>query len=118
MVGFVMRFTESALMSLVVRKPNSTPVMAEDVGWWVFMAAAAVLVRLLFEQVARNGLQYRQQRRDAGGEEKVRPGFSPACMPRRLGGGSVDFASPPQTTFIATTSRTLLFVAIYCQHTT
>jgi len=51
-----MRFTESDLMSFVVKKPNSTPLMAEEVGWWVFMAAPACLLRLLSEEVARKGV--------------------------------------------------------------
>lgn len=32
-VGFVMRFTESDLMSLAARKPNSTAWTADEVGW-------------------------------------------------------------------------------------
>jgi hypothetical protein len=56
-VGFVMRLTESDLMSFVVKKPNSTPLMAEEVGWWVFIMATACLLRLLSEKVARNGVQ-------------------------------------------------------------
>ena len=40
-VGLVMRLTESARTSWAERKPNSTPSMADDVGWDVFMVARA-----------------------------------------------------------------------------
>ena len=45
-VGFVMRFTESERMSFAARKPNSTPWMADEVGWWVFMLAGTCLALL------------------------------------------------------------------------
>lgn len=40
-VGLVMRLTERALTSCAERKPNSTPWMAEEMGWEVFMVAPA-----------------------------------------------------------------------------
>ena len=41
-VGFVIRFTERALISSEERKPNSTPEMAEDMGCEIFIMASAV----------------------------------------------------------------------------
>ena len=46
MVGFVMRFTESARTSPAARKPNSTPWMADEVGRWLFIVSAVNCLRL------------------------------------------------------------------------
>jgi hypothetical protein len=45
--------------------------MAEDVGWWVFMAATLVYGAFYLEQVARKGVRTASSNeRDTGGERK------------------------------------------------
>jgi hypothetical protein len=56
------------LMSFVVKKPNSTPLMAEEVGWWVFMTAPICLLRFLpgENRAQRRSVKVRSRRETCG----------------------------------------------------